>query len=196
MNFNDSQSKENLARAFAGLCQDGARYQFISKSAMQEGFAYIADIMKEIAKNKMAHASVLYQAMLDKIKKSKDSIKIEAGYPFENQLLKTSILDSAEIETYQSKNVYPNFAKIAKDEGFIDLEKYFLFISKIGEENARKLTLLAEKFENKKLYKSNSKVKWICSNCGYFEEKKEAWESCPLCSYPRGYIIIPKETTK
>lgn len=192
MNFNESKTKENLARAFAGLCQDGARYQFIAKSAFSEGYAYISDLMTRLAKNKMAHASTLYQAMIDKIKKSKDNVAIEAGYPFEDHILKTSLLDSAEIEEYQSKNVYPHFAKIAKDEGFLDIEKYFTLISEIEKENALKLRFLADKFENNELYKRNQKTKWICSNCGYNEESKQAWEICPLCSCPKGYVVIAK----
>ena len=196
MLFNDSKTKENLARAFAGLCQDGARYTFISKSAYSEGYAYIANLLERLAKNKMAHASAIYQLMLDNIKKSKDNVSIEAGYPFENQLLKTSLLDSAEIEAYQYKNVYPHFAKIAKDEGFKQIEKCFLCISKVGEENFLLLKTLAERFENKSLYKSDEKKLWICSNCGYREALKEAWQSCPLCSYPKGYVVVPRQYLK
>ena len=194
MEFNESKPKENLARAFAGLCQDGARYQFIAKSAFSEGYAYISDLMVRFAKNKMAHASTLYRTMIDKINKSKDNVKIEAGYPFEDHILKTSLLDSAEIEEYQSKNVYPHFAKIAKDEGFLDIEKYFSLIAKVGEENSLKLRFLADKFENKSLYKREQKTKWICSNCGHSEESKQAWETCPLCNYPKGYVVIAKDT--
>lgn len=193
MTFNESKTKENLARAFAGLCQDGARYQFIAKSAMSEGYAYISDIMKELAKNKMAHASTLYRVMIEKIKKSKDNVSIEAGYPFEDHILKTSLIDSAEIEEYQAKNVYPHFAKIAGDEGFGDIEKLFTLISEVGLVNALKLREMAVKFESKSLYKSTKKVLWVCSNCGHREERKEAWSTCPLCSYPRGYVMFPKD---
>lgn len=192
MNFNDSVTKENLARAFAGLCQDQARYIFISKSALNEGFAYISELLNRIAKNKIAHASILYKVMLDKIKKSKDNVNIEAGYPFENHILKTSLSDSAEIEDYQANNVYPHFAKIAKDEGFNEVYEYFMLISKIGKDNAQLLHYLAERFENKSLYKSKDKVVWICSNCGHRHESKQAWDFCPLCNYPQGYVIFPK----
>ena len=193
MEFNESKTKENIARAFAGLCQDGARYQFIAKSALNEGYAYISDIMKRLAKNKMAHASVLYREMLENIKKSKDNIRIEAGYPFEDHILRTSLLDSAEIEEYQAKNVYPHFAKLAKDEGFSKIADYFTYISEVSEKNSSKLHYLATLFESKMLYKSSEKVEWICSNCGYRKESKVAWDNCPLCSYPKGYVVIPKK---
>ena len=191
MNFNESVTKENLARAFAGLCQDQARYIFIAKSALREGYAYISDSLNHIATNKIAHASVIYSIMLEKIKKSKDNVDIEAGYPFEKHLLKTSLQDSAEIENYQASNVYPHFAKIASDEGFREIAECFTLISKVGKSNAEFLFALADKFENNSLYKSKDKVLWVCTNCGHKHESKEAWVSCPLCSYPQGYVKIP-----
>ena len=192
MDFNQSVTKENLARAFAGICQDGARLQFIAKSAEREGFFYISDTLKCIAKNKMAHASVLYQIMLKNIE-SKEHINIEAGYPFEPQLLKTSLQDSSEIEENEGKNLFPHFAKIAHDEGFNKIEEIFNLISQVNLDNSKKLEFLAEKFDDEALYKSSNKSKWVCSNCGHSEEKKQAWETCPLCSYPQGYVVIPFE---
>lgn len=193
MDFNDSQTKEIVARAFAGVCQDGARYQFISKSAMTEGYQFIANILKEIAKNKMAHASVLYKIMLDNCKNSKENVDIEAGYPFEEFKLKTSLIDSAQIEEYEGKNIYPHFAKIAHDEGFKEIEKIFKLISEVNLKNSLFLQELGKKFDEKSLYKSTSENEWVCSNCGHFENKKSAWTVCPLCGYPQGYVIIPKE---
>ncbi len=191
MEFNESVTKENLARAFAGVCQDGARYQVIAKQAVTEGFSYISDSLKCIAKNKMAHASVLYQIMLENISGDKDNVSFEAGYPFEKQLLQTSLADSSEIEENEGKNIFPHFAKIAHDEGFEKIEKILLLISEVNLQNASKLKLLAEKFDNEKIYSASSPCKWICSNCGHSEEKKEPWKTCPLCSYPQGYVIIP-----
>lgn len=190
MLFKDSVTKENVAKGFAGLCQDHARYIFISKSAISEGYFYIGEKLKEIAKNKLAHASALYSIMLKEIKR-KDSVNIEAGYPFENHMLKTSLLDSAEIETYQADNVYPHFAKIASDEGFKDIAEKFTLISKIGEENARFLHALALKFDSHSLYQSKEKVTYKCSNCGHRHTSTKAWENCPLCNYPQGYVEIP-----
>lgn len=193
MNFNESVTKKNIARAFAGVCQDGARYQFIAKSAIQEGYNYIAEQLKKIAKNKMAHASVLYSIMLDNIEDNKDNVNIEAGYPFEAQILKTSLQDSAEIEENEGKNIFSHFAKIALDEGFIDIQKKLELICEVNLKNAQTLKELAQKFDNNSLYEGSKSCCWVCSNCGHSEEKKSAWQKCPLCSYPQGYVIIPKE---
>ncbi len=192
MEFSQSKTKECLARAFAGICQDGARYQFISKSALNEGYNYIADQLKLIAKNKMAHASVLYSLMLEKNEEN-DNVNIEAGYPFESQLMQTSLRSSSDIERNEGKNIFPHFAKIAQDEGFDDIAETFSLISEVNLRNSEKLSFLAGKFDDGTLYNDDKINTWTCSNCGHSEEKKEAWEKCPLCSYPQGYVIIPDE---
>lgn len=194
MNFEQSKTKECLARAFAGICQDGARYQFISKSAMSEGYEFIAQELKNIAKNKMAHASVLYQLILDNIEEYKENVNIEAGYPFESYKLETSLKNSAEIEKYEGKNVFAHFAKIAHDEEFFEIEKTLLLICQVNLKNAQKLEFLAEKFDSDTLYQGEKDCLWVCSNCGHSENKKHAWENCPLCNYPKGYIIIQNDT--
>lgn len=193
MEFNESVTKENLARCFAGLCQDGARYQFIAKSATSEGYNYISDTLKNLAKNKMAHASIIYQIMLENIDNSIENINIEAGYPFEHQLLNTSLLSSSEIEKNEGKNIFPHFAKIAHDEGFTKIEETLLLISEVNLSNSKKLEYLANKFDSDSVYKSEEPCLWVCSNCGHSENKRQAWETCPLCSYPQGYVIIPEE---
>ncbi len=193
MDFSQSKTKECLARAFAGVCQDGARYQFISKSALSEGYSYIADQLKTIAKNKMAHASVLYNLMLKNMEDGGDNVTIEAGYPFESQLLRTSLQDSSEIEKNEGKNIFPHFAKIAQDEGFEEIENALTLISEVNIRNAEKLAFLAQKFDDGTLYSDDKINTWTCSNCGHSEEKKEAWDKCPLCSYPQGYVVIPEE---
>ncbi len=193
MDFNASKTKENLARVFAGLCQDGARYQFIAKRAISEGYHYIADRLKQIAKNKMAHASVIYSLMLDNIGDNKDNVNIEAGYPFEPQILKTSLQDSAEIEENEGKNIFPHFAKIAQDEGFKEIEEKLLLICSVNLQNANYLKELAGKFDEGSLYACDDKSVFTCSNCGHTVVSTKAWENCPLCNYPKGYVIIPKE---
>lgn len=190
MNFQQSETKQSLARAFAGICQDGARYQFIAKSAISEGYEYIAQELKAIAKNKMAHASVLYQLMLDNIEGYKDNVNIEAGYPFESYKLATSLQNSAEIEKYEGKNVFAHFAKIAHDEEFFEIEKTFLLICDVNLKNAAKLEYLAKKFDDGSLYKTDKESCWECSNCGHTENEGSAWENCPLCGYPTGFIKI------
>lgn len=193
MEFFNSKTKENLARAFAAECQDGARYQFIAKSAVSEGFSYISDQLKMLAKNEMAHASRFYTLMLKYLgNKKEDNVPIEAGYPFEPSELKCSLQTAADIELYEAKNIYPAFAKVAKDEGFGEIADAFTLVSQVEEQHNQTLQAFATMYKNKNLYKHSEKIMWKCSNCGHSATVKEAWQTCPLCGYPQGYVIVPQ----
>lgn len=190
MDFNKSKTKENLARAFAAECQDGARYQFMAKAAVSEGFSFISDQLKMLAKNEMAHASRLYTLMLENCQGKEDNVPIEAGYPFEPPALNQSLHTAAQIEEYEAKNIYPHFAKVAKDEGFSEIAKALLLIAEVENIHFIKLQTLANLYKANKLYRNPEKIKWTCSNCGHEAESKEAWKTCPLCTYPQGYVMI------
>lgn len=189
--FDNSRTKENLARAFAGECQDGARYQFLATLAFKEGYNYMQTIFKTHAKNEMAHAKKFYNLLCDNCSTKQKNIEICGGYPFTKGNLLDSIKDTMGAETSQSENVYPDFAKVAKDEGYPDIAKSFLFAGSV--ENCHKLMLeqLYTKLKGKKLYKSPTPIKWKCSNCGFEHTAKNAWDICPSCDLPQGYVEIP-----
>lgn len=190
MEFNESVTKENLARAFAAECQDGARYQFIAKDAKQNQMNYISTILKMLAKNEMAHAKMFYQHIIDNLTTKNGNVNIEAGYPFKQSELKTSLVAAAEIEESEAENIYPSFAKIAKDEGFDEIAKTFELVAKVEKVHAQKLAALGEMFNKNSLYRSSTAKMFECSNCGHREKTKTAWQTCPLCQYPQGYIMI------
>ena len=190
MDFNKSRTKTNLARAFTGECLDGARYQYIAKQATADGFSYIADLFKTLAKNEMAHASVFYDHLLKNSKGGETNIDICAGYPFYNYELKGSIKDSAGAELSESKNIYPSFAKVARDEGYPDIADSFELVAMVEECHFKQLSEIDEMYQNNALYASNEEVKWKCSNCGHEHTSKNAWKTCPLCGYPQWYVML------
>ena len=193
MDFNKSTTKVNLARAFAGECQEGARYQFMSKMAVQDQMQFLSDTLKTLAKNEMAHAKVFYDHITEKSGTSVRNIAIEAGFPFELPALETSLLEEHQNEVSESENIYPSFARIAKDEGFADVAKSFEMISKVEATHAKILGYLAELYNGKKLYKREKLTEWKCSSCGHVEISKDAYKTCPLCNLPQGYIIVDLE---
>ena len=190
MEFNKSRTKTNLARAFTGECLDGARYQYVAKQATADGFSYIADLFKNLAKNEMAHARVFYDHLIKNSKGGETNIGIGAGYPFFNYELEGSIKESAGAELSESKNIYPAFAKVARDEGYADIADSFELVALVEECHFKQLSEIDEKYQNKILYSSNEEVKWKCSNCGHEHTSKNAWKNCPLCGYPQGYVML------
>lgn len=193
MEFNESVTKTNLARSFAAECQAGARYQFMSKMALQDKQKFISDTLKTLAKNEMAHAKAFYDLILQLSGGSVKNISIEAGYPFDMPELKTSLLEESRIEEAEANNIYPSFARIARDEGFNDVAKMFEMVAKVEETHHRILQYLAELYRSNKMYKRNNPTEWKCSNCGHVEISKEGFKECPLCTEPQGFIIIDFE---
>lgn len=190
VDFDKSKTKENLAKAFAGECQDGARYQFMAKLAMSEGYPYMQSIFKTHAKNEMAHAKRFFDLICENSVEKNTNIDICGGYPFTSGDLLSSIHDAFNVEESQSDNVYPAFAETAKAEGFDNIAKAFLFAGTV--ENCHKLMLsqLYEKLKAGRLYKEDKPVKWKCSNCGFEHTDKDCWTTCPSCLESQGYAEI------
>lgn len=191
IDFNNSRTKENLARAFAGECIDGAKYQFLAKKALDEGMFYMQSIFKTHAKNEMAHAKQFYTLLTDNLDCDVCNIDICGGYTFAKGDLLSSIEATMNVEKSQTDVVYPDFAEVASEEGFADIAKAFEFAGTV--ENCHKLMLgqLYEKLKNGTLYKSSTPIKWKCSNCGFEHTDKSAWNMCPSCDLPQGYVEIP-----
>ncbi len=198
MEFNQSKTKENLARAYISECIDGARYQFMAKDAKAKGYGFISNTLKMLAKNEMAHAGVFYNLILCDGKNTKgcedagtQNIDCCAGLPFTNYVFPEALRLSGEIEKHESDEVYKEFEETALREGFKEAAKAFHHVLQV--ENCHHLLLkeLYEKAQSGKLYKMNQINKWKCSYCGVEIEQKEAPKTCPLCNYEQGYFNIP-----
>ena len=190
VDFDSSQTKKNLGRAFAGECQDGAKYQFLAKTALSEGYDYMQLIFKTHAKNEMAHAKRFYDLITENSESPTENMEICGGYSFTSGTLLECIEHTMNVEASQSDVVYPEFARIAGEEGYHEIEKAFLFAGTV--ENCHRLMLeqLYDKLKKGKLYKSATPVKWKCSGCGFEHTSKEAWDICPSCLSPQGFVEI------
>ena len=198
MDFNESQTKQNLARAFVAECTDGARYQFMAKDAKSQGYGFISNTLKTLAKNEMAHAIVFYNLILCEGKSGckgegpgQFNVDVCAGYPFTNYVLPDALKLSGDVEKHESAEVYKEFEATALEEGFKDVAKAFHHTIQV--ENCHHLLLeeLYKKMTSNKLYKMAQINKWKCSYCGVEIEQKEAPKTCPLCGYEQGYFNVP-----
>ena len=189
MKFNESETKQNLAKSFAAECQAGARYQFMATQAQTEQLVYVKDTLKMIAKNEMAHAKLFYDYIVDNCGEE-CKVEFDADFPYVDPSLDVSLEKEAEIERDEFENLYPEFARIAKEEGFDDIAKSFEEVAKVEQTHSEMLNLITNGYKNDNLYSSRSKRLVKCSNCGHIECRADGWKKCPLCSLGQGYIAI------
>ena len=189
MQFENTETFKNLARSFAGECQAGMRYQMIAKLAMKENMKTLADAVKTIAKNETLHATQFFNKMLEKTG-SKDNVQFDAGYPFHAGTLAEGLKFASLDEQDESEDIYPSFALTAQKEGFEDIAALYKMVAKVEETHKIIFQYLCESVKNGTLYKSESPILWICSECGYMHVATEAWKICPLCKAGQGYVEL------
>lgn len=163
---------ECLMQAFSGESQARNKYDFFAKVARKEGHQNLGDFFEETARNEQEHAKLLY------------NILVGVGNTSAN--LKTA----AEGEHYENVTMYPDFAKIAKEEGFKEAQNLFENLQKIEKVHAKKFEAMLKKLENNTLYTSESgkKIVWVCQKCGHIENSIDAPQKCPVCNHPQGYF--------
>ena len=189
MQFENTETFKNLARSFAGECQAGMRYQMIAKLAMKENLKTLADAVKTIAKNETLHATQFFNKMLEKTG-SKDNVCFDAGYPFHAGTLVEGLKFASLDEQSESNDIYPSFAQTAQKEGFEDIAALYKMVAEVEERHKIVFQYLCESVKNGTLYKSESPILWICSECGYMHVATEAWKICPLCKAGQGYVEL------
>lgn len=189
MQFEKTETYKNLARSFAGECQAGMRYQMIARLAMQEDMKTLADAIRTIAKNETFHATQFFNKIIEKTG-SRDNIDFDAGYPFHAGTLLEGLRFAAKDEQAETENIYPSFAKTAKEEGFEDIATLYKLVADVEEQHQKVFQYLHDAVKDGTLYKSEHPMIWICSQCGHMHVGTEAWKICPLCKAKQGYVDL------
>lgn len=189
MVFDETKTYLNLARSFAGESQAGMRYQLIAKAATEQGYIQLANEIKSIAKNETVHARRFFEELSRRGKKL-DNIDIEAGYPFHTGDLCECLTFAAQDEESEYEKIYPAFAKIAEDEGFPDIAGLYKMVANVEKRHGQIFTYLAEALEAGRLYKNDSPILYVCTECGHMHTSKEAWDICPLCKSSQGFVAL------
>ncbi len=189
MQFENTETYKNLARSFAGECQAGMRYQMIAKLAMKEKYKTLADAVRTIAKNETVHATQFFNKIIEKTG-SRDNIDFDAGYPFHMGTLEEGLKFAAMDEKNETEDIYPSFALTAQKEGFEDIAALYKMIAEVEAHHKVVFQYLQDGVRNGTLYKSESPILWICSECGFMHVATEAWKVCPLCKAEQGYVDL------
>lgn len=191
MELKDSKTKINLLRAFAGESQARNRYDYAASTAKSEGLYVIEQLFKYTANQEEAHGRVFYTALKEF---NGENIVIDGAYPIGDYMNTLELLKSAKHNEGEEHNViYKDFAAVAKEEGFTEIATTFENIASIEKEHEEKFARYASELENGTLFKKDTNIQWMCTNCGFIYEGKEAPKACPVCSHPQGYFIDLKE---
>jgi rubrerythrin len=183
-----TETEKNLLKAFAGESQARNRYQMFAKQAEKEGYRQIAALFLETADNERVHAGRFFSFL------EGGGVEITAMYPAGKVGTTLENLKAAAAgENEEWSILYPEFARVAKEEGFPKVAAAFEFIAKAEVEHEKRYNKLAENVENGVVFKKDAPVRWKCLKCGYVHEGPEAPEVCPTCLHKKEYFEL-KET--
>jgi rubrerythrin len=182
----------NLAKAFVGESQARNRYTIYAKTAKKEGYEKIAAIFLETAEQEREHGKWLFR-LINQLKEKLGSEKynpiiIEAEVPTTNSTTIDNLKSAIDGENYEFETMYPDFAKIAEEEGLIDVAKRLRAIAIAEKHHKERYIKLLKQLENNTMFKKETETIWICRNCGYEHKGIEALEECPSCSHPQAYF--------
>ena len=187
-NLSGTETEKNILTAFAGESQARNRYSFFASKAKKEGFVQIAGIFKETANQEKEHAKRLFKLL------EGGAIEIAAAFPAGVIGTTTeNLIASAAGEKEEYEDMYPGFAKTAREEGLEEYAEIFEAIAVAEKQHEKRYLALAANIEAGKVFKRDEPAIWRCSNCGYLHEGEEAPEICPACAHAQEYYEVPCE---
>ena len=175
MELKGSKTEANLWTAFAGESQARNKYTYFASQAKKEGYEQIAAIFEETALNEKEHAKIWFKEL--------------SGIGTTAENLKAA----ADGENYEWTDMYDEFAKTAKEEGFERLAYLFEAVGKIEKEHEERYRKLLQNVEEGKVFEAGSVKIWKCRNCGHIVVGTSAPEVCPVCNHPRSFFEIKAE---
>ena len=176
-NIKGTKTEANLQTAFAGESQARNKYTYYASAARKEGYVQIAKFFEETAGNEKEHAKIWFKLLHD------------GEVPSTEQNLK----DAAAGENYEWTEMYAQFAKEAREEGFTRIAALFEMVGKIEKEHEARYNKLLSNLENGAGFTRGDECMWICSNCGHIHFGKNAPKVCPVCAHPQAYFELRAE---
>ena len=183
-----TQTEKNLLKAFAGESQARNRYTFFASVARKEGYEQIANIFVETAGNEKEHAEIFFKYL------EGGDLEIEAAYPA--GIIgdtKANLKAAADGEKMEWSDIYAEFEKTARKEGFARIGKSFKEIAEVERFHEKRYRKLAANVAAGEVFKKKTVVRWHCTNCGYIHEGPEAPKECPACKHAQAYYELLAE---
>lgn len=177
MELKGSKTEANLAAAFAGESQARNKYTYYASQAKKDGYEQIAALFTETANNEKEHAKIWFQLL-------------HGGQMPDTA---ANLEDAANGENYEWTDMYPTFAKEAREEGFDRIAALFEMVGKIEQEHEQRYLALLHNVENSLVFSKEGDTVWQCSNCGHIVIGKKAPLVCPVCNHPQAYFQVKAE---
>ena len=177
MNLKGTKTEANLQAAFAGESQARNKYTYYASKARKDGYEQIAAIFEETANNEKEHAKMWFKEL--------------NGGNIPDTL--TNLNDAANGENYEWTDMYEEFAKTAREEGFEDIAKKFELVVQIEKHHEERYRKLINNIENKVVFSKDEDAIWICRICGHVVIGKYAPEVCPVCNHPQSFFELKSE---
>ncbi|MCQ2606205.1 MAG: rubrerythrin family protein [Bacteroidales bacterium] len=177
MELKGSKTEKNLQTAFAGESQARNKYTYYASKAKKDGYVQIANIFEETAANEKEHAKIWFKLLHNG--SVPDTI--------------ANLKDAADGENYEWTDMYAQFAKEAKEEGFDQIAFLFESVGKIEKEHEERYRKLLANIEGGLVFSKDNDMIWQCSNCGHIVIGKNAPEKCPVCDHPQAYFQVKAE---
>lgn len=172
-----SKTEANLRAAFAEECRARMLYTFYAGKARQDGFEQIGEIFEETAANEREHAEIWYQLL--------------HGGPFD--ATQENLRDAAGVEQHEWTDLYADYAKTARDEGFEWIAQLFENVGAIEREHEARFRKLISNLEDGLVFSRDGDAIWQCGNCGHIVVGPKAPETCPVCGHPQAYFRLKAE---
>ncbi|MBQ2119111.1 MAG: rubrerythrin family protein [Clostridia bacterium] len=177
MELKGSKTEANLMAAFAGESQARNKYTYYASKARKDGYEQIAAIFEETANNEKEHAKLWFKILHgDAVPATTENLKDAAGG-----------------ENYEWTEMYPEFAKVAKEEGFTRIAYLFEAVAKIEKAHEERYRKLLERVEGEIVFSRDGDTIWECRNCGHIHIGPKAPEICPVCAHPKSFFMVRAE---
>ncbi len=183
-----TETEKNILTAFAGESQARNRYTYFSAKAKKEGFVQIAAIFEETANQEKEHAKRLFKLL--------EGGEVEIAAAFPAGVIGTTMENlkaAAAGEHHEHSAMYPDFAKVARQEGFDAVADIFMAIAVAEKHHEKRYLALAKNIAEGRVFKRQPATTWHCRNCGYLHEGEEAPESCPACAHGKAHFELQAE---
>ena len=184
-----SKTEKNLLTAFAGESQARNRYTYFASKAKKEGYVQMSAIFEETANHEKEHAKRLFKFL------EGGDLEVTSAFPAGVIGSTAENLKAAAAgENHEHTEMYPEFAEIARKEGFESIAKVFESIAVAEKYHEARYLGLLKSIEEDKVFKEEKSVVWRCRNCGYLHEGDRAPKKCPACAHPQAYFERKTET--